>query len=272
MNAIGPVDIAEADRLACATLWRREMVRFIRQRSRVIGAFGTPLVFWLIAGAGLGNSLRLPGAESMSYFEFSFPGAIASILMFTSIFSTISTIDDRKEGFMQGVLVAPCSRTAVALGKILGGVSLGVVQAAIFLIFAPFAGIPLHFLGIVAGLLVMVLIGLCTTSLGMLIAWRLESTQGFHAIMNLVLMPMLLLSGAFFPPGGSQKWMQFVIACNPMTYQVSLLRRALAIGTGSVSVNGPGWLISLALSLLFAVIMFYLVARSVTKDSASALN
>src|SRR5262245_41126958 len=105
MNDTGrSIDLHSANRLACMTLWRREMVRFIRQRSRIIGALGTPLVFWLLAGAGLGRSMRLPGSESMSYFEFSFPGALASILMFTAIFSTISIIDDRKEGFMHGVL------------------------------------------------------------------------------------------------------------------------------------------------------------------------
>jgi ABC-2 type transport system permease protein len=272
MTEPGSIVGARADRLACATLWRREMVRFVRQRSRIIGAFGTPLVFWILAGAGLGRSMRLPGSESMSYFQYSFPGALASILMFTAIFSTISIIDDRREGFMQGVLVAPVSRMAIVLGKVLGGVTLAVGQAVIFLIFAPLAGISLHLPGVLAGILVMTLIAFSTTSLGMWIAWKMESTQGFHAIMNLFLMPMLLLSGAFFPAQGSMKAMQIVISCNPMTYGVCLLRRALNMGTGIAMPAGPGWALSLGISLLFSAIMFGLLARSVTKDSAAALH
>jgi ABC-2 type transport system permease protein len=106
--------------LAMTSLWRREMVRFLRQRSRVVGALGSPLIFWLLIGSGVGSSFRLSGSD-MGYMEYFFPGTVVLILLFTSIFSTISIIEDRKEGFLQAVLVAPVPRSAFVLGKLLGG-------------------------------------------------------------------------------------------------------------------------------------------------------
>src|SRR6266516_4883906 len=124
--------------LAVTTLWRREIVRFLRQRNRIVGALGTPLVFWLLIGSGLGSSFRssgFPGGER--YLEYSFPGTLALILLFTSIFSTISIIEERQTGFLQSVLVAPVRRSAITLGKVLGSSSLALVQALIFLTLAP---------------------------------------------------------------------------------------------------------------------------------------
>src|SRR5688500_16516645 len=109
--------------LAMITLWRREMVRFLRQRSRIVGALGSPLIFWLLLGSGVGSSFRSaagPASPSMDYMEYFFPGTITLVLLFTAIFSTISIIEDRKEGFLQAVLVAPIPRSAFVLGKLLG--------------------------------------------------------------------------------------------------------------------------------------------------------
>lgn len=252
------------------TLWKREMVRFLRQRSRLIGAFGTPLVFWLIMGYGVGNSLRLPGAaESVHYLEYSFPGAIASILMFTAIFSTISIIDDRKEGFMQGVLAAPVPRMSIALGKVLGATTLAVGQALLFLAFGKAAGVHFHVAMFIASFAVLAIVAFSVTSLGFLIAWRMESTQGFHAVMNLFLMPMLILSGAFFPPAGSAKFMYYAMMLNPMTYGVRLLRASLYCGS---PVQSEGWLTALVVSLAFAAIMFWLLIRTVTRESTQAIH
>lgn len=218
-------------RQAGYALWSRELRRFLRQRSRVIGALGTPVVFWLLLGSGLGDSLRMSEGGAVHYLEFSYAGAIAAVLLFTAIFSMISLIDDRREGFLQGVLVAPVSRAAIVLGKVAGAATLAVMQAAVFLLFAPMAGLRLGPVSILASLAVMTLIAVAVAALSFLIAWRQETTQGFHAIMNLVLMPMLVLSGAFFPVGGSSRWLQVVTAMNPMTYGVTLLRRALYLDT-----------------------------------------
>jgi ABC-2 type transport system permease protein len=251
------------------TLWQREMVRFLRQRSRVVGALGTPLVFWLFLGAGVGRSLNLPSGDGMSYLEFSFPGAIGSILMFTAIFSTISIIDDRREGFMQGVLVSPAPRFAVAMGKVLGATTLAVGQGALFLLLAPTAGIPLGAASIAASLGAMTIVALGLTSLGLVIAWRMDSTQGFHAIMNLFLMPMLVLSGAFFPASGAAGWMRAVIAFNPMTYGMTVLRHALYLESDrSFEAAGRAWMVT----LIFAAIMLACVVVTMRRDAARAIH
>ena len=127
--------------LSVVTLWRREVVRFVRQRNRIVGALGTPLVFWLLIGSGLGSSFRSSGAPGgENYLEYSFPGTLALILLFTSIFSTISIIEDRQAGFLQSVVVAPVRRSAITLGKVLGASTLALLQALLFLALAPTVG------------------------------------------------------------------------------------------------------------------------------------
>src|SRR3954466_14868072 len=132
--------------LPALSLAQRELVRFVRQPNRVIGALATPIVFWLLIGAGMGKSFRAEGtvgAESGGYMQYFFPGTILMVLLFTAIFSTISIIEDRREGFLQGVLVAPVGREAIVLGKILGGTILAFGQGLIFLLLAPTVGIHL---------------------------------------------------------------------------------------------------------------------------------
>jgi ABC-2 type transport system permease protein len=209
----------------------RELIRFFRQRTRVIGALGQPVLFWVLFGAGLHGSFKAPdwAPRAMTYQEYFFPGVAVLIVMFTAIFSTISIIEDRREGFLQGVLVAPVSRLAIVLGKLCGGTALAVLQAGLFLALAPFLGLPLSPLMVVEILLFLTLLAFALTALGFLIAWPLDSTQGFHAIMSVFLMPMWLLSGAFFPAGESG-WLSWVIRANPLTYGVAGLRRLLYPG------------------------------------------
>src|SRR5947208_3508752 len=124
--------------LPALSLARRELVRFLRQRNRIIGALATPIVFWLLVGAGMGRSFRADGApQEYGYLQFFFPGTILMILLFTAIFSTISIIEDRREGFLQSVLVAPIGRMSIVLGKVLGGTILAFGQGVIFLLLAP---------------------------------------------------------------------------------------------------------------------------------------
>ncbi len=263
----------ESFRLACAALWRREVVRFLRQRSRVIGALGTPLVFWIILGAGLGRSLSVPGVDSMTYLEFSFPAALLTILMFTAIFSTFSIIEDRHAGFMQGVVVSPAPRHAIALGKVSGGVTLAVGQATLFLALAPAAGIALDLPRITATLASLTLAAFALTSFGAWLAWRMESTQGFHAVMNLLLMPMLVLSGGFFPAGGSAGWLRAAMAANPLSYCVALLRTSLYLGSDMPHTAPPGGVgLSMGICAGFAAIMFLLFTRAVSRDAAAAVT
>jgi ABC-2 type transport system permease protein len=229
------------------TLWRRELTRFLRQPSRIAGAVATPLLFWLFMGSGLSGSFRLPGGSAgHSYLEYFFPGTIVLVLLFAAIFSNISVIEDRHEGFLQGVLVAPVSRTALVAGKVLGGATLAWLQGVIFLILAPFSGIHLTAASALEAAGVLALLAITLTSLGFFFAWKLDSVQGFHGIMNVVLMPMWLLSGAFFPLSGAPRWLSVLMRLNPLTYGVELLRQELS---GQAAAPGPAVSIGVTVAL-----------------------
>lgn len=237
--------------LASHALARREVVRFLRQRNRVFGALAQPVLFWLLFGAGLSPSFR---SGSIGYSEYFFPGIIVLILLFTAIFATISIIDDRSSGFLQGVLVAPVPRSAIILGKVGGTTILAVGQALLVCIAAPLFGMSITYAGILASIPVLLLISIALAGLGIWIAWRMDSTQGFHAIMTSGLMPMWLLSGAFFPPGGVPGWLALVIACNPLTYGVALLRHTLYLGDPAATASLPSPALSLAVTVAFAAV------------------
>lgn len=243
--------------LAVMTLWWREMVRFVRQRSRLVGAFLQPVLFWILIGAGLSASFRPPGVpEGTAYVEYFYPGIIALILLFTAIFATISVVEDRREGFLQAVLVAPISRSSIVLGQVLGGTTLALLQGVLFLLLAPAAGISLSVLAVAATIGVMFLVAFGLTSLGLVIAWRIDSTQGFHAIMNLLLIPIWLLSGAFFPASGLPAWLQWVMKGNPLTYGLAALRRCLYLGNPALAGEVPPLLLSLVVTVVFGAVVF----------------
>lgn len=257
----------------------REVVRFLRQRHRVIGAVAQPLVFWVLFGAGLRNSFRLTAGEGgPTFLEYYFPGTLMLVLLFTAIFSTISVIEDRREGFLQGVLVAPVARWAMVLGKIVGGTLIAMLHGLIFLLFGlTFQGATGASAWAQLGGLLFVS-SLAMTGLGFVIAWRMQSTQGFHAIMNLLLMPMWLLSGAFFPapdrvPGmpWSQAALHWVMRANPVTYCVAGVRR---VWTGTELPEGyyqpslaAAWLVSIAFAVVFVVVATW-IARTRTIGDA----
>lgn len=269
-----PASNGERPWLAASTLCRRELVRFFRQRNRVVGAVGQPVLFWLLFGAGLGPSFRMPGAAAsgVGYREFFFPGTMSLILLFTAIFTTISVIEDRREGFLQAVLVAPISRLALVSGKLLGGSLIALVQALVF--FALGLTLDLRFTpAMVAGVVAFsFLASLALTALGFLIAWRMDSTQGFHAIMSVFLMPMWLLSGAFFPGEG---WLAYAMAANPMTYMTAGLRRLLYLGRDDAASLLPPHLPSLTVCWIvtaaLAAVLFWLDVRAVRRRTTGDL-
>jgi ABC-2 type transport system permease protein len=215
----------------------RELLRFVRQRTRIVGAFGQPLIFWVLFGAGLGGTFKAPAwaPAGMSYQEYFLPGVAVLILLFTAIFSTISIIEDRREGFLQAVLVSPIPRASLVLGKVCGGTVLAVAQAVIFLLIgpalrfiglAPHMGLSLSPTDAVAIFGFLTLEAFALTSVGYVMAWPLDSTQGYHALMSVILMPMWLLSGSFFPVPASG-WLSWVMRLNPLTYGVVGLQRFL---------------------------------------------
>ncbi len=246
------------------TVWsltHREILRFVRQRSRVTGAFLQPIIFWVLFGVGLSGSFRMPGAEEsggLSYQSYFIPGVAAMIVLFTAIYSSISVIQDRNEGFLQAVLAAPVSRTSLVLGKLAGGTLLAFIQAVLFigialvlqatglmpsidLLITPLQGL------LVLALILLMGLGLC--GLGYLFAWKLDSSQGFHAIMGVLLFPMWLLSGAFFPAEGSGA-LKWVIYANPLTYGVSALRQLMLPGPMPAFPSLP---LCFAVTALFAI-------------------
>ncbi len=245
------------------------MVRFCRQPSRLVGAFVQPLLFWILLGGGFSASFRPPGTpQETGSVEYFYPGIITLILLFTAIFATISIVEDRREGFLQAVLVAPVGRLSIVFGQALGGTSLALVQGVLFLLLAPAAGISLGILSALAAVCVMFLMAFGLTSLGLVIAWRLDSTQGFHAIMNLILFPIWLLSGAFFPASGVPGWLRWAMTLDPLTYGVAALRRCLYLGSPAGAGEVPPLLLSLVITVLFAVIAFVVAAGTARRSAA----
>jgi len=262
--------------IAAAALAWREIVRFFRQRNRIVGSIGTPVVFWLLFGAGLSSSFRLGGdADHQSFLTYFFPGSLLLIVLFTAIFSSISIIEDRREGFLQSVLVAPIPRWAMVLGKVLGGTFVALVQGLIFLLLGLTLPLALTPLGAAQLVLLLLVASLAVTSLGTFFAWKTDSTQGFHAIMNLVLMPLWLLSGGFFPAPAlsadaswSQRVLGFAMRLNPLSYAVGGVRRLLAPAVEYPNNWVPSLMMSWLVTLVFAGVAFALAVR-VTRERTS---
>lgn len=240
-----------------AVLWQRDIVRFFRERTRVVGALVQPLIFWLVIGSGMSSTFRLPGQGSgpqVGYLEYFYPGVIVMVVLFTAIFSTMSVIEDRHSGFLQAVLVAPGSRVAVVLGKCFGSASVALIQGGLFLLLLPFAGFSfgqVEWLPLGFGL-VLTCVALC--ALGFAVAWWLDSTAGYHVVMSLGLLPMWIVSGAMFPaPPGSV--FAVIASANPMSYAVSAVRRGLygAALPGSLLGHRPSVWLEFAVLLAFAV-------------------
>lgn len=221
---------------AIFTIWLREIKRFMRDRSRLIGNFIQPFIWFAIMGIGLGSSIVLPGHEN--YLTFISPGIIGMSLLFTSVFSGISVIWDRQFGFLKEILVAPISRSNIVMGKILGSCTTSLVSATIVLIMAvALGGIPLSDLSLVSVLIAyvfMILIAFSFVSLGLTIAAAINSLEGFQLLINFIILPLFFLSGAFFPMTNVPIWMKTIAHVDPLMYGVDGLRGML-IGASQYS-------------------------------------
>lgn len=217
-------------------VWYRDVLRYSRDWIRVITSLVQPLMFLFIFGSGLSSSLNVsgaassqlpPGATPLDFRTFLFPGVLSMTVLFTAIFSAISIVWDREFGFLREVLVAPISRTSVVLGKALGGSTIAMLQGTIMLIFAPLIGVTLD-LGLVLKLMgEMLLLAFSLTSLGIVVASRMKSMEGFQVMMQFFLMPMFFLSGALFPLRNLPDWLAFLNRLDPVTYGVDPLRQAV---------------------------------------------
>jgi ABC-2 type transport system permease protein len=241
--------------LPAATLWQREMIRFWRQKSRVMSVVASPLVFWLLIGYG-SNDLAL-------YYS----GTLVLTVMFSAIFSTISIIEDRREGFLLSMLVSPAPRTSLVLGKILGAATLGWIQGLMLLAFAPLAGVSIGLVEAIQVVAAMFLISFALTGLGFAIAWKMDSTAAFHGIMMLLLVPMWMASGALFPMAKAHGWVKAIMWINPLTYSVSLLNYTLRLPN-----TAPGPVESLAITAAFGLALLLasglLAGQKATRSAA----
>src|SRR5271157_5711597 len=256
--------------LPAFTLWWREIVRFYRQRARVVGVIASPLLFWIVIGSGFGSSFRSSAtAGGQHYLNYFFPGALTMIVLFTAIFTMMSVIEDRKEGFLLSVLVAPVSRSVIVLGKVLGGATLATLQGLIFLVFAPALGVHFTLASFGLTVLTIFLMAFSLTALGFIIAWPMDSTQAFHAIINLFLIPLWLLSGSMFPLSGASIWIRLLMRINPLTYGTEALRSPLFPGSASTELSLSTNLTVLALfTLVMFSVSFLVVNRRSTKPAA----
>jgi ABC-2 type transport system permease protein len=259
----------QADLRGVYIVWYRDVLRFTRDRARIVASMGQPLLFLVIFGSGLSASLGAGVTQQLgnvSYVRFLFPGIVGMAVLFTAIFSAISILWDREFGFLREVLVAPVSRAAVVLGKALGGSTIAMLQGALLLILAPFIGVHLDPLVVIELLALMFVIAFAVTSMGILVASRLQTMESFQMIINFLVMPMFFLSGAFFPLRGLPGWMSALTRLDPVAYGVDPMRRVLLGSELAPGINIGGYHLStpvdVGILLVFAAVMLGLAMRS----------
>ena len=208
-------------------LWVRNFKRYIRSKSRMIGSLGMPLFFLVIIGSGLNSVISMPGLGE-NYVQFMMPGVVAMTVLFAAMFAGIQIIWDRQFGFLKETLVAPVSRLEIMLGQTLGGATTSLVQGLIILIIGVlFVGSSVSVAGFLLALVFMFLIGVSFTALGISFATRMEDMHAFPIVMNFVVFPLFLLSGAMFPLSRLPGWLKVITFLDPMTYGVEGLRYGL---------------------------------------------
>ena len=202
----------------------RELLRFVADRSRMISSFMFPLIFLVVFGAGFSRIVgRLEG--DVNFIQFIYPGIIAMTVVMSSLFAGTSVVVDREYGFLKEVLVAPLSRVGIILGKALGGSLTALIQGTIMLAIAPLVGLSISPLLVLQLLPPLLVLSLSLSGLGILMATRMRSQQGFQFLMQLMVFPLIFLSGVFFPVQGVPTWLQIVAKFNPLTYGVDAIRQ-----------------------------------------------
>jgi len=208
------------------TIWQREVVRYWRDKTRVISTFFQPLMFLAVFGTGLRQTLAA-GNFGIDFVQFMYPGIIAMSVMGVAFFSTVSTVWDREFGFLKEILVAPVSRAAIAFGKTFGATTIASLQALMLLILAPLIGVSIGLAAVPELLIFMILLALAISGMGLFIASLMRTTESFGLLMQLLIFPMFFISGAFFPLTAVPFWMSWLSKINPLTYGVDALRQII---------------------------------------------
>ena len=239
-------------------LWLRQLKRYIRSKSRIVGSLAQPLLFLLALGYGFGSVFQKAGEGS--YIDFLVPGIIGMSIIFTAVFTGIEIIWDRQFGFLKEIMVAPMSRINIMIGRTLGGATVATIQGTIVFILSFALGFhPVSWLGIIPAIFIMFLIAVLFTSLGTMIASLLDDMQGFQLIMNFLIMPLFFLSGALFPLAGLPAGLAIVARIDPLSYGVDALRQVLT-NTGFYGL-GVDIIVLSAFTVLFVGLGSYFFRR-----------
>lgn len=226
--------------MAAGALARRELVRSWRQPTRAIGVLGTAVLIWALLGSGFAKSFQMPGTEigDVGYASYLFPGMVTLIVIFGTVFTAISLIQDRQAGFLQAVLVSPTPRWTVVLSKVGSGVVSALVEGGLLLVVGLISGVvsaeKAGVVGVVGALVSIALTAAAVVSLGLALAWWVDSVAGFHGMMNVVLTPMWMLSGALFPASGAHGWLAWVMRINPLEWATRTMGASLGVGHAGV--------------------------------------
>ena len=258
---------------AALVVWERELIRFRRDPARVLSTLAQPILFLFVLGAGLGTLMR-SGSGGVAFSTFLFPGVLAMSILFTAAFSGISIVWDREFGFLREMLVAPVSTGAILTGKCLGGATVATVQSLIILALAGTVGVPYDAVMMVQASALLFLMSFMITALGLVLSARMKQVQSAMPLMQLVIMPLMFLSGTLFPLSRLPPWLYWVTHLNPMTYAVSPLRTVvfnrLTISPAARAILNPGiiwggWKVPMALQIglvaLSALVLLWLAVK-----------
>ena len=257
-------------------VWERELIRYVRTRTRILSGLIQPVLFLFVLGYGMSGLVGTIGG--FNFHQFVYPGVVAMSVVMTAMFSALSIVWDREFGFLREMLIAPVDRSTLVLGKTFGGATVAAVQGTIMLVLAPLVGIHLTPLLVVQMICLELLMAVAMTTFGVFVASRISKMESFQVVMQMLLMPMLFLSGALFPLNGLPNWLAFITRLNPLTYAIAPFRQvifnaqhmsAIARARFSTSVTWFGWPLPMWFELLivvvFAVVFFVLAVRGLSR-------
>jgi len=259
-----PEHSLRSDLRAVSIVWQRELIRFRRDRLRAVTSLIQPLLFLLVLGTGLSSLAKGSMPPGVSFKSFIYPGVLAMSVMFTAIFSAASIVWDREFGFLREMLVAPVSRSAIVIGKCLGGATIATFQGIIMLALAGLADVPYNPVLMLTLTGELLLLAFTLTAFGVMMAARITQFQAFMALTQMLVMPLFFLSGALYPLTGLPAWLSFLTRIDPLTYVVGPMRHAVfthlnldpqAMQALSPGITWGGWVVPIWLSLTMVLVM-----------------
>jgi ABC-2 type transport system permease protein len=215
------------DLRAVRMVWRRELIRYFRNRIRIVTSLAQPVLFLFVLGGGLSPIVTSGAGPHVDFKTFLYPGVIAMTILFTAIFSAVSIVWDREFGFLREMMVAPVRRGALVVGKTLGGATVATMQGVIMVLLGPLVGVGYNVVLLVELLVLMALCAVMLTAIGVVAASRMQQVESFQVVMQLVVLPMFFLAGAVFPLTGLPTWLAVLTKVDPLAYIVDPMRRAV---------------------------------------------